>query len=149
MEMDPNAVAEQRANEVAKLRRAASLPRMKDGRRPPMHGEQGGVSEGEPISSTTTPEATELKSEVDIADKLQENISNSEKEKDSVETKTVEKVADDAKDTKDDEPPMTPVEPPAKRRSRSRSRSRGSKDLKAKIKALGASSANVTVIRPK
>ena len=70
MEMDPNAVAEQRANAVAKLRRAASLPRMKDGRRPPMHGEQGGVSEGEPISSTTIPEATELKSEVDIADKL-------------------------------------------------------------------------------
>ena len=42
--MDP---AEQRANAVAMLRRAASLPRMKDGRRPPMHGEAGGVSEGE------------------------------------------------------------------------------------------------------
>ncbi len=44
---DAAAVAEQRANAVAKLRRAASLPRMKDGRRPPMHGEAGGLSEGE------------------------------------------------------------------------------------------------------
>ena len=48
MDSDAAAVAEQRANAVAKLRRAASLPRMKDGRRPPMHGEAGGVSEGEP-----------------------------------------------------------------------------------------------------
>ena len=47
--MDPDTAAEQRANAVARLRRAASLPRMKDGRRPPvpMHGEAGGVSEGE------------------------------------------------------------------------------------------------------
>ncbi|KAG8895997.1 hypothetical protein FRB99_000225, partial [Tulasnella sp. 403] len=46
-----------RAFAVAKLKRAASLPRMKDGRRPPMHGEA--VSEGEratpsPIHTTTT-----------------------------------------------------------------------------------------------
>lgn len=49
--MDTNvgsvAAAEARANAVAKLKRAASLPRMKDGRRPPMHGEAGGQSEGE------------------------------------------------------------------------------------------------------
>ncbi|KAI0633900.1 hypothetical protein C8Q77DRAFT_822680 [Trametes polyzona] len=43
--MDPSAAAEQRATAVAKLKRAASLPRMKDGRRPPMHVEA--VSEGE------------------------------------------------------------------------------------------------------
>lgn len=36
---------EQRLQAVAKLKRAASLPRMKDGRRPPMHVD--GVSEGE------------------------------------------------------------------------------------------------------
>ncbi|KAE9411393.1 hypothetical protein BT96DRAFT_1011217 [Gymnopus androsaceus JB14] len=36
---------EQRMLAVAKLKRAASLPRLKDGRRPPMHNE--GVSEGE------------------------------------------------------------------------------------------------------
>ena len=46
-ENEPTAAAETRANAVAKLRRAASLPRMKDGRRPPMHGEAGGFSEGE------------------------------------------------------------------------------------------------------
>ncbi|TFY63717.1 hypothetical protein EVJ58_g3083 [Rhodofomes roseus] len=43
--MEPSTVAEQRATAVAKLKRAASLPRMKDGRRPPMHVEA--VSEGE------------------------------------------------------------------------------------------------------
>ena len=41
----PPSVAEQRATAVAKLKRAASLPRMKDGRSPPMHVEA--VSEGE------------------------------------------------------------------------------------------------------
>ena len=43
-----------RASAVAKLKRAASLPRMKDGRRPPMHGEA--VSEGE--RATPSPVAT-------------------------------------------------------------------------------------------
>ena len=43
--MDLSSAAEQRATAVAKLKRAASLPRMKDGRRPPMHVEA--VSEGE------------------------------------------------------------------------------------------------------
>lgn len=43
--MEPSSTAEQRAFLVAKLKRAASLPRMKDGRRPPMHVEA--VSEGE------------------------------------------------------------------------------------------------------
>ena len=37
MEYDAASVAEQRANAVARLRRAVSLPRMKDGRCPPMH----------------------------------------------------------------------------------------------------------------
>ena len=41
--------AEQRMAAVAKLKRAASLPRMKDGRRPPMHVEA--VSEGEKAPS--------------------------------------------------------------------------------------------------
>ena len=43
--MEPTSIAEQRATAVAMLKRAASLPRMKDGRRPPMHVEA--VSEGE------------------------------------------------------------------------------------------------------
>ena len=45
--MEPPTVAEQRATAVARLKRAASLPRMKDGRRPPMHVEA--VSEGERV----------------------------------------------------------------------------------------------------
>ncbi|KAH9851475.1 hypothetical protein C2E23DRAFT_733101 [Lenzites betulinus] len=47
--MDPSSAAEQRATAVAKLKRAASLPRMKDGRRPPMHVEA--YSEGERTQS--------------------------------------------------------------------------------------------------
>ena len=43
--MDHSSAAEQRATAVAKLKRAASLPRMQNGRRPPMHVEA--VSEGE------------------------------------------------------------------------------------------------------
>ena len=65
----PPTVAEQRATAVARLKRAASLPRMKDGRRPPMHVEA--VSEGERVEKPdeesardsdekpATPEATE------------------------------------------------------------------------------------------
>jgi serine/arginine repetitive matrix protein 2 len=61
--MESSSAAEQRAFAVAKLKRAASLPRMQNGRRPKMHVEA--VSEGErsqgaasvePDSETVTPE---------------------------------------------------------------------------------------------
>nr|VWO96116.1 Carboxylic ester hydrolase (EC [Ganoderma boninense] len=60
--MDHSSAAEQRATAVAKLKRAASLPRMKDGRRPPMHVEA--VSEGE-RSQGEERDATDAQEEIE------------------------------------------------------------------------------------
>ncbi|KAG8679010.1 hypothetical protein FRC08_017293, partial [Ceratobasidium sp. 394] len=50
----PPGSAALRADMVAKLKRAASLPRMKDGRRPPMPMHAEGVSEGERVTPHST-----------------------------------------------------------------------------------------------
>ncbi|KAH7912399.1 hypothetical protein BJ138DRAFT_1125246 [Hygrophoropsis aurantiaca] len=111
MDNDLASAAEQRAVAVAKLKRAASLPRMKDGRRPPMHVEA--VSEGE----KTQPEESqavepEPAPEAQLVDEVKVDIQPEVK-------------------------PGTPEPTGAarKRRSRSRSRSRGSKDLKGKFRS--------------
>ncbi|KAJ7096242.1 hypothetical protein C8R44DRAFT_683737 [Mycena epipterygia] len=117
--MDPDtSVSEQREQRmlaVAKLKRAASLPRMKDGRRPPMHVEA--VSEGEKVNTD-------------------------DERKDEVDTPPPEaRVEEDANAAVNGEDPMEDVTITAeattrsKRRSRSRTRSRGSKDLKLKTRA--------------
>lgn len=122
---------------VAKLKRAASLPRMKDGRRPPMHSEA--VSEGEKAAS----EEEKLNSEEEKPNYQQES---EELENQSDEHKTpesnhhpspVEKTADTEPelDTELEERPTTPSQNTKKRRSRSRSRSRNSKDMKGKLRA--------------
>ncbi|KAG1862576.1 hypothetical protein DFJ58DRAFT_775827 [Suillus subalutaceus] len=106
MENDPGSVAEQRANAVAKLKRAASLPRLKNGRRPQMHNEV--VSEGEKTLHDDVQDPSQ--------DTLPECVSNI--------------------DYKPDVQPEENLDTPEpsnvtrKRRSRSRSRSRGSKDLR-------------------
>ena len=107
MDNDPPSVAEQRANAVAKLRRAASLPRMKDGRRPPMHIEA--VSDGEKFQA---------EDEQDVIEPAHDHTSSPVPRPDSPPGQT----------------PATP-EPSTsgrKRRNRSRSRSRGSRDFKGK-----------------
>ncbi|EIW83159.1 hypothetical protein CONPUDRAFT_136292 [Coniophora puteana RWD-64-598 SS2] len=106
--------AEQRAVLVARLKRAASLPRMKDGRRPPMHVE--GMSDGERIQ----PDGN-----LDL---------QLEPARPSVDEGSVEPGSE--QDVHPVEKPETPEPGPAarKRRSRSRSRSRGSKDLRGKFK---------------
>ncbi|RDB25415.1 hypothetical protein Hypma_007842 [Hypsizygus marmoreus] len=108
--------AEQRMLAVAKLKRAASLPRMKDGRRPPMHVEA--VSEGE--KAQVNDEPREESSSPPIAADEQ-----------------VEAEVDVEADVEEAERPVSPG-PTArsKRRSRSRSRSRGSKDLRGKMRGL-------------
>jgi serine/arginine repetitive matrix protein 2 len=103
---DQTSAAEQRAFAVAKLKRAASLPRMKDGRRPPMHAD--GVSDGERVPG-------EEKKEEEVAPVSEEKID------------TPLEVT--ARTTTPDPPPRT------KRRPRSRSRSRGSRDFKGKARA--------------
>lgn len=123
MENDAASAAEQRANAVAKLKRAASLPRMKDGRRPPMRVEA--VSDGEKF------QAEELQGEV--AEPPQPELPVSSEAK----PETV---------SEHEQKPGTP-EPLAtarKRRSRSRSRSRGSKDFKGKFKPQSPTPASVT-----
>ena len=112
--------AEQRMQAVLKLKRAASLPRMKDGRRPPMHVEA--VSEGEKGGSdddkddATPPELTvEPPMEVEMEPDVEVEV---------------EAVIDEGEGTISPEPATRP-----KRRSRSRSRSRGSKDFRGKFRS--------------
>ncbi|KAH9944684.1 hypothetical protein B0H21DRAFT_709530 [Amylocystis lapponica] len=121
-----SSVAEQRATAVAKLKRAASLPRMKDGRRPPMHNEA--VSEGERV----------LNGDGRDEESAQES-DGKEVHSPEAEMPLVEPQADEVEAEAGVEPEAAPPETPAaaettparaKRRSRSRTRSRGSKDLK-------------------
>ncbi|EGN99792.1 hypothetical protein SERLA73DRAFT_152020 [Serpula lacrymans var. lacrymans S7.3] len=101
---ESTSAAEQRAFAVAKLKRAASLPRMKDGRRPPMHVEA--VSEGE----KTQPEDKQ-ESDTPPTGDITTDVPQEEKRGTTPEPANR-----------------------TKRRSRSRSRSRGSKDFKGKMK---------------
>lgn len=134
--------AEQRSAAVAKLRRAASLPRMKDGRRLPMHVEA--VSEGEKAQS----EEEKTRVEVDkVPDEGQPGNTEREHDGGALESKTSDPDSDhlpiptqkpvDADleaDTELEERPISPTAVFKKRRSRSRSRSRGSKDFKGRFK---------------
>ena len=152
--MEPPSIAEQRATAVAMLRRAASLPRMKDGRRPPMHVEA--VSEGErnekpdeesaqdsdEMEKSDTPEVVDVAEQVhaaeaaavaeaatvdtDKADK-REPEEQPESNLERVEDKGIHILLADGS-------PERPTTPARKRRSRSRARSRGSKDLRIKAK---------------
>ena len=136
--MEQTTAAEQRAHAVAKLKRAASLPRMKDGRRPPMHVEA--VSEGEKsqveekADGTSQPEGDQPSEGPEAAsppDQLLEPPPT-----DTPPCYPNEPVADEPM-----EGPATTTTPDSatgekKKRRRSRSRSRGSKDLKAKLKVV-------------
>ncbi|KAF9529396.1 hypothetical protein CPB83DRAFT_764880 [Crepidotus variabilis] len=150
--------AEQRMAAVAKLKRAASLPRMKDGRRPPMHVEA--VSEGEKPQSTDedrTVVSEEEKEKSDgepiPSDELtatppQEPEDVIEKERtpepdsdhppqptvEAREEKEDNELDGENPDTEFEERPTSPGTVRKKRRPRSRSRSRGSKDFKGKFK---------------
>jgi serine/arginine repetitive matrix protein 2 len=143
MEAEPSSsAAEKRAVAVAKLRRAASLPRMKDGRRPPMHVD--GVSEGEktPAEGSDGPSISDVKAE----QFMEASQETEDKKEDPAETSDTAEVTETLELN---EPPevaetpepsrvtMTTPEPAVrtKRRSRSRSRSRGSKDFKGKARA--------------
>jgi len=118
--------AEQRQLAVEKLRRAASLPRMKDGRRPPMHVEA--VSEGEKPSPDIPDEKkspSQSPPPQDISPP-QEPVLEPEQEQGPVNTEIDQDIEDR---TVSPSPAGRP-----KRRSRSRSRSRGSRDFKNKAR---------------
>ena len=134
--MDQATAAEQRAFAVAKLKRAASLPRMKDGRRPPMHVEA--VSEGEKSQAEEkadepkNPEGDQPSEGVETAHPPLEQALNPP----SPDTQHNEDTVDEPVEV-----PTTATTPDSaaaekKKRRRSRSRSRGSKDLKNKLKAV-------------
>ena len=154
--MEVSTPAEQRAFAVAKIKRATSLPRMKDGRRPRMHVEA--VSEGE-RSQLATPELVADGHLSDDGPMMSENYCGDgshptqvepppehEPEPDlppepEVDAEHSEVKADDQKTEEEPitSPPATPCLPEdtptkSRRRSRSRSRGRGSKDFKGKAK---------------
>lgn len=141
--------AEQRMAAVAKIRRATSLPRMKNGRRlRPMHVEA--VSEGE--KQPTDEEKVESEQEKqkytegqtenpqsdEVKDVAEEHQGPSEAGSDQPLVLSAEKTADLELDAEnpDTELEERPISNPTaiKKRRRSRSRSRGSKDLKGKLK---------------
>jgi len=144
--MEPSTPAEQRAVAVARIRRAISLPRMKDGRRPRMHVEA--VSEGE-RSRLDTPELagdgqlSDDNLESQHADNTVEQEPGPEPEPEAepeVDTERSEAKVDGPKIEEEPiiSPSATPSLPedsakPPRRRSRSRSR-RGSRDFKGKAK---------------
>ena len=105
-----------RMQAVAKLKRAASLPRMKDGRRPPMHSEA--VSDGEkgPSDDSKDGDKSPPEAAVDVP---------------------TEAHTEPEAETEEAERPVSPAQVArSKRRSRSRSRSRGSKEFKGKVRAM-------------
>ena len=137
--MEQTTAAEQRAFAVAKLKRAASLPRMKDGRRPPMHVEA--VSEGEKsqveekADGTKHPEGDQPSEEPETTDPPPQPLPELPPT-DPQPCHPNEPVVDEPM-----EEPATTTTPDSasgekKKRRRSRSRSRGSKDLKAKLKVV-------------
>jgi len=147
-----SSAAEQRAFAVAKLRRAASLPRMKDGRRPPMHVD--GVSEGEktPADGSDSPSISDVKvdrfvgeSQETTEDKKEdpEDASDIAVAKETLEVSEAPEVAETPEPSRETattpEPSREAATTPepsgrSKRRSRSRSRSRGSRDFKGKAR---------------
>src|SRR6266436_1850917 len=83
--MEQTTAAEQRAFAIAKLKRATSLPRMKDGRRPPMHVD--GVSEGERTPAEGLEEPSLPESTPDVpSDNRQVEEEREEEPKESPET---------------------------------------------------------------
>lgn len=134
--MEPSSVAEQRATAVAKLKRAASLPRMKDGRRPPMHVEA--VSEGERmdhddgIDEESVQDADGLQEGEEVQEEEAHQVPGVDTPEDTEERpEQIEEASTPAPETPG---PAENIPTRAKRRSRSRTRSRGSKDFKGKAK---------------
>jgi len=145
MTAEPSA-ANLRAVAVARLKRAASLPRMKDGRRPPMR-DDAVVSEGD--KGAVNPEG-------DAEDRSHFNSENTTDVHQSSPHGTPKSKKENVAGT-EDEPPTsgreTPSTPSRKRRgrsrSRSRSRSRGSKDFKeAKAELLRPSDSSPEELPP-
>ena len=147
----PPTAAEARATAIAKLKRAASLPRMKDGRRPPMHVEgysEGERSQGDDRNDSEERDAGSASSNgMDggsgeaLSGSLGETSTPSQAGTVGEKAETGETPNDDG-DGEDREGETSAavvvedtVKTPRKRRSRSRTRSRGSKDLKGKALA--------------
>lgn len=134
-----SSAAQTRAFAVAKIKRATSLPRMKDGRRPAMHID--GVSEGErtPAEGVPGPSLSEFR-EDRSSDGRRVEVQTEEEPKEISETGEVAvnveitEIPEPKEDQDIRETTTTPEPSRTKRRSRSRSRSRISKDFKGKAK---------------
>lgn len=129
--MESSSVAEQRATAVAKLKRAASLPRMRDGRRPPMHTEA--VSEGERTQNSESPDGEQVQ-EPDGKPESRteaEEPTPAEEGKESGDANPNDQPV--AKDSDPSEAPPAQDRPSTPSRRKRRARSRGSKDLRNKV----------------
>ena len=131
--------AEVRAGAVARLKRAASLPRIKGGRRPPMHPE--GTSEGEKSrDELSNPSSKQEEESKNVTSDERDELTQPERREEHIEPAGESNEQDGGisegigqedgvgpSNGQSFSPPPTPTK--RKRRSRSRSRSR-SKDLK-------------------
>lgn len=136
-----SSAAEQRAFAVAKLRRAASLPRMKDGRRPPMHVD--GVSEGEktPAEGSEGPSVSDVQADhfLEESRETDDQHDDAAETSDTAKAKETPEISETPEVAETPEPNREAAATPdpsvrSKRRSRSRSRSRGSRDFKGKAR---------------
>ncbi|KAG8835012.1 hypothetical protein FRC17_005860 [Serendipita sp. 399] len=141
MDTNPKPAADVRAASVARLKRATSLPRMKDGRRPAVHG-----SDGEPrdpstgitpsVSAATTPFTTSAElppaaAEIEATGHTQDSIINDADNAPVVDTKhenTEDQLEHEV--TGENEASSPPVLSKGRRR---RSRSRGSRSGTPKL----------------
>ena len=136
--MEQSTAAEQRAFAVAKLKRAASLSRMKDGWRPPMHVEalsKGEKSQAEEKADGPQAPAGDQPFEGPetarppgrVLELPPTNVQPCHPNEPAVDEPVEESVTTTTPDS---------VTAKKKKRRRSRSRSRGSKDLKNKLKVV-------------
>ncbi|KZV69538.1 hypothetical protein PENSPDRAFT_735323 [Peniophora sp. CONT] len=144
--MADSSAASTRAFAVARLKRAASLPRMKDGRRPPMHPEAG-VSEGERPSPDPQGDSDILDTppaEAELEPELEPEPEAEQEQEQEIEHEPPEPSTTPGPALS---PPVTPGPEDAttssdkKKRRRSRSRGRGSRDYKAKAAAQARAAA--------
>lgn len=119
--------AELRAGAVAKLKRATSLPRIKGGRRPPMHPE--GTSEGEKSRDDASSRHGDDSSKNVTSDEREDEHATSQEQPDHSEPPVGLQHTEEHEQSDRQSSSVPPSSPKRRRRSRSRSRSR-SKDLK-------------------
>lgn len=147
MENNPKPAADVRAASVARLRRAASLPRMKDGRRPAVHGSDGDGSAGitPSVSTATTPftstgELPPITMDTSDPNREEEITQNAHMTTNPVSQEKQETETQEQAGLTDGEPAIAPAFTRGRRR---RSRSRGSRSGTPKLEIPPSSTTSI------